>query len=91
MTRIIDDRPNVAGGEEVMRLWVWQWRVGDVRACILPLDVVLDRNKMLKISDPVAEAFLDALEACEVDDIGTLWIDDPLSLFPPADRPVQKI
>ena len=91
MTRIIDDRHNAASDEEMIRLRVWQWRKGDVRACILPLDAVLDQNSMRKISDPIEEAFLDALTICEVDDIGTLWIDDPMGIFPPADRPIREM
>jgi hypothetical protein len=39
---------------------------------------------MADMSEPVA---LDALALCETEGVATLWVHDPLGLFPQRDRP----
>jgi len=62
-----------------------------VRACVIPADLVLDRGTMENMSEPVAQAYLDALWLCETEGIATLWVHNPLDLFPPRDRPKREI
>lgn len=91
MVRIIDRRGDALPGERLVKLRVWKLSERDVRACLLPPDAVMDQNAMLEISDPAAEAFLDAISRCEKEDIAVLWVHDPLGLFPPRDRPVREV
>jgi hypothetical protein len=43
------------------------------------------------MSEPVAQAYLDALALCETESVATLWVHDPLGLFPPSDRPEVEL
>jgi hypothetical protein len=90
MVRIIDRRDDARPGENVAKLRVWKLGKRDVRACLLPLDAIIDQEAMLEISDPAAEAFLDAIAQCEKEGIAALWVHDPLGLFPPRDRPMRE-
>ena len=80
MTRIIEHRQDAAPGEELFELRVFQLRDGDVRACVVPADLAVDLDMM--VSAPVAQAYLDALALCEMESVATLWVHDPLGLFP---------
>jgi hypothetical protein len=42
-------------------------------------------------SEPVAQAYLNALALCEKEGVTTLWVHDSLGLFPPHDRPERKL
>jgi hypothetical protein len=87
MTRIIEYRQDAAPGEELLELRVFQLRDGDVRACVVSAALSLDLDMMADMSEPVAQAYLNALALCEAESVATLWIHDPLGLFPPRDRP----
>lgn len=91
MTRILEHRQDAAAGEEVFELRVFTLPGGGARACVIPADLVLGHDMMEEMSEPVAEAFLDALALCEKEGIAALWIHDPLGLFPPADRPARDL
>jgi hypothetical protein len=87
MTRIIDRRWNAASGEEVLELRVFQLRDGDVRGCVVSADLIIDLDMMADLSEPAAQAYLNALVLCETESVATLWVHDPLGLFPPRRRP----
>ncbi|WP_158813341.1 hypothetical protein [Methylocapsa sp. S129] len=89
MTRIIEHRQDAAPGEEVFELRVFKLQDGAVRACVVPVDLALGHAMMDEMSEPVAQAFLDALALCEKEGIAALWVHDSLGLFPPANRPAQ--
>ena len=36
-------------------------------------------------------AYLDALALCDKENVTTLWVHDPLSLFPLGDRPEREV
>jgi hypothetical protein len=91
MTRIIEYRQGAAPDEEVFELRVFQLRDGDVRACLVAADLAVDLAMMADMSKPVAQAYLDALALCETESVATLWVHDPLSLFPPRDRPELEL
>jgi hypothetical protein len=92
MTRIIEHRQDAAPSEEVFELRVFQLRDGDVRACVVPADLALDLDMMADMSEPVAQAYLNALALCETESVvATLWVHDPLGLFPPRDRPEPEL
>jgi hypothetical protein len=91
MTRIIEHRQDAAPGEEVFELRVFKLQDGDVRACVVPADLAVTHNMMEEMSEPVAEAFLDALALCEKEAIAALWIHDSLGLFPPLERPAREL
>ncbi len=80
MTRIIEHRQDAAPGEELFELRVFQLRDGDVRACVVPADLAVDLDVMADMSEPVAQAYLDALALCETESVATLWVHDPLGL-----------
>jgi hypothetical protein len=86
MTRIIEHRQNAAPGEELLELRVFQLRFGDVRACVVCGEVAIDLDMMADMSAPAAQAYLNALALCETEGVATLWVHDPLGLFPPSDR-----
>jgi hypothetical protein len=65
MTRIIEHRQDAAPGEEVFELRVFQLRDGDVRGCVVPADLAVDLDMMADMSEPMAQAYLDALALCE--------------------------
>jgi hypothetical protein len=88
MTRIIEHRQDAAPGEELFELRVFQLRDGDVRACVVPADLAVDLDMMADMSEPVA---LDALALCETEGVATLWVHDPLGLFPQRDRPELEL
>jgi hypothetical protein len=90
MTRIIEHRHDAEPGEEVFELRVLKLRDGGVRACVVPLDLAVGHDMMEEMSEPVAEAFHDGLALCEKEGIATLWVHDPLGLFPPGDRPARN-
>ncbi len=46
---------------------------------------------MADMSEPVAQAYLDALALCETENVATLWVHDPLGLFPQRDRPELEL
>jgi hypothetical protein len=91
MTRITEYRQDAAPGEEVFELRVFQLRDGDLRGCVVPADLAADLDMMADMSEPVAQAYLDALALCETESVATLWIHDPLGLFPPRDRPELEL
>jgi hypothetical protein len=91
MTRIIDHREDAAVGEEVFELRVFQLKDGDARACVVPADLPVNLDMMADMSEPIAQAYLDALALCETEGVTTLWVHDPLGLFPPADRPEREL
>jgi hypothetical protein len=91
MTRIIEHRQDAAPGEEVFELRVFQLRDGHVRACVVPADLAVNLDMMADMSEPVAQAYLDALALCETEGIATLWVHDPLDLFPPRNRPRMEL
>ena len=86
MTRVIEHRQHAAPGEELFELRVFQLRDGDVRACVVPADLAV-----ADMSEPVAQAYLDALALCEAESVATLWVHDPLGLFPQHDRPEVEL
>jgi hypothetical protein len=88
-TRIIEHRQDA--GEEMFELRVFQLRDGDVRACVVPVDLALDLDMMADMSQPVAQAYLDALALCETESVAPLWVHDPLGLFPPSERPELEL
>jgi hypothetical protein len=65
MTRIFEHRQDAAPGEELFELRVFQLRDGDVRACVVPADLAVDLDMMADMSEPVAQAYLNALALCE--------------------------
>jgi hypothetical protein len=91
MTRIIEHRQEAASGEELFELRVFQLRDGDVRACVVPADLAVDLNMMADMSEPVAQAYLDAPALCETESVTTLWVHDPLGLFPQRNRPELEL
>ena len=44
-----------------------------------------------RMSEPVAQAYLNALALCETESVAILWVHDPLGLFPPRDRPELEL
>ena len=52
---------------------VFQLRDGDVRACVVPADLAVNLDMMADMSEPVAQAYLDALALCETESVATLW------------------
>jgi hypothetical protein len=91
MTRIIEHRQDAAPGEEVFELRVFQLRDGDARGCVVSADLAVDLDMMAEMSEPVAQAYLIALALCETESVATLWVHDPLGLFPPRDRPELEL
>ena len=87
MTRIIEHRQDAAPDEEVFELRVFQLRDGDVRGCAVPADFAVNLDMIFEMSEPVAQAYLNALALCETESVATLWVHDPLGLSPPSDRP----
>ena len=62
MTRIIEHREDARAGEEVFELCVFRLDYGEVRACVIPVDLVTTNHNMIdELSQPVVEAFLDGL------------------------------
>ena len=72
MTRIIEHREAATAGEEVFELRVFQLRDSDVRACVVPADLAVTLDMMADMSEPVAQAYLDALALCEAENVETL-------------------
>ena len=68
-----------------------QLAAGEVRACVIPVDLAINHIMIDEMSEPVARAFLDGLALCEREDIPNLWVRDPHGLFPPRDRPVRQV
>jgi hypothetical protein len=91
MTRIIEHRQDATPGEELFELRVFQLRDGDVRACVVPADLAVDIDMMADMSESVAQAYLNALELCETESVATLWVHDPLGLFPQRARPELEL
>jgi hypothetical protein len=87
MTRVVEHRQYASLDEEVFELRVFQSAEGEARACVIPADMTLDHPMMEEMSEPAADAFLDALALCEKEQIAVLWVHDPLGLFPPRARP----
>ena len=90
MTRIVEHRQDAAG-EEVFELRVFQLKEGDVRACVVPSDLAMSHAMMDEMSEPVAQAYLDALALSEKEGVATLWVHDSLGLFPQRDRPEREV
>jgi hypothetical protein len=82
MTRIIDHREDAEVSQEFFELRVFQLKDGDVRACLVLADPLVNLDMM---------AYLDALALCETENVTTLWVHDPLDLFPPHHRPEPGI
>jgi hypothetical protein len=91
MTRIIERRQEAASEKDVFELRVFKLHEGDVRACVIPIDMPVNLDMMADMSEPVAQAFLDALTLCEKEGVTILWVHDPLNLFPSQDRPVRDM
>jgi hypothetical protein len=91
MTRIIEHRQDAGPGEEVLELRVFQFHYGDVRACVVSADLAVDHDMLADMSEPVAQAYLNALALCEAESVATLWVHDPLGLFPQRDRPEREL
>lgn len=91
MTRIVERRQDADAVEDVFELRIFQLRDGDVRACVVPADLAVTFEMMVYMSEPVAQAYLDALALCEGEGISILWVHDPLALFPPHDRPEREL
>lgn len=91
MTRIIERRQDVDVIEDVFELRVFQLRDGDVCACVVAADLAVTFEMMADMSEPVAQAYLDALALCEAEGVSTLWVHDPLGLFPPHNRPEREL
>jgi hypothetical protein len=91
MTRVIEHRRDADAGEEVFELRVFQLRDADVRACVVPADLPVNLDLMADMGEPVAQAYLDAIALCEAEGVSTLWVHDPLNLFPPDDRPERDL
>jgi hypothetical protein len=91
MVRIIEHREDARVGEEVFELSVFRLDYGEVRACVIPVDLTINHNIIDGLSEPVVQAFLDGLALCEREEIPNLWIHDPHGLFPLRDRPVREI
>ena len=87
--RIIERREEVAIDEEVFELRVFRARNGDVRACVVPVDIAVNLDMMAEARQHVAQSYLDALALCEMEGIAIFWVHDPLGLFPPSDRPMR--
>ena len=49
-----------------------RWR----RGCVVLADLAVDLDRMADMSEPVAQAYLDALALCETESIATLWVHD---------------
>jgi hypothetical protein len=64
---------------------------GDARACVVPSDLAMSHATMDEMSEPVAQAYLDALALSEKEGVATLWVHDSLGLFPPRDRPEREV
>ena len=90
MTRIIEHRQDADAGEQAFELRVFQLHYGDVRACVVPADSAVTHAMMDEMSEPVAQAYLDALALCEKEGVATLWVHDSLGLFPPHARPERE-
>jgi hypothetical protein len=91
VTRIIEHRQDAGPGEELLELRVFQFRYGDVRACVVSADLAVDLDMLTDMSEPVAQAYLNALALCEAESVATLWVHDPLGLFPPRHRPEVEL
>jgi hypothetical protein len=90
MVRMIEHRLDAGPGEEVFELRVFKFQGGEICACVVPADLPVSHQMMEEMSEPVAEAFLDALALCEKEGIAALWVHDALGLFPPGDRPARR-
>ena len=90
MVRIIDRRSEALPEERVAKLRVWRTSETDVRACLMPVDVFVDLSDVIELSDPVREAFRDAISHCEKDGVAALWVHDPMGLFPPNVRAANR-
>jgi hypothetical protein len=75
----------------VFELRVFRLDYGEVRACVIPVDLLINHNMSDELSEPMAQAFLDGLALCEREDIPNLWVHDRHGLFPPRDRPVRHV
>jgi len=91
MIRIVEHRQDAPAGEDVFELRVFQLPYGDVRACVVPADLVVTHAMMDEMSEPVGQAYLDALALCERESVATLWVHDPVGLFPPHARPEREV
>jgi hypothetical protein len=89
-TRVGEIRDRAAG-EEMFELRVFRLDSGEVRACVIPVDLAINHIMIDEMSEPEARAFLDGLALCEREDIPNLWVHDPHGLFPPRDRPVRQV
>jgi hypothetical protein len=85
MTCIIDHREDATAGE-VFELREFQLKDADVRGCVVPADLAINLDMMADMSEPAAEAYLDALAPCETESIATFWVHDLLGIRPAIDR-----
>ena len=81
MTRIIEHRQDDVRRRRAFELRVFQLKGGDVRACVVPSDLAMTHTMMAGASEPVGQAYLDALALCEREGIATSWVHDLLGLF----------
>jgi hypothetical protein len=58
----------------------------DVRGSVVPADLPVNLDMMADVSEPAAEAYLDALALCETESIVTFWVHDLLGIRPAIDR-----
>jgi hypothetical protein len=63
MIRIVERRQDAVPGEKVFELRVFQLHDGDVRAYVVPADMAMNHHMMDEMSEPVAQAYLDAPRA----------------------------
>ncbi len=91
ITRIIERRQDAGPGGELLELRVFQLRDGAVQACVVSAGLALDLEMMADMSEPVAQAYPNALALCETEGVATLWVHDPLGLFPQRDRPEAEL
>jgi hypothetical protein len=82
MTRIIRRREDALPGEEVLELRVLAPRQGDVRGAVVPMDFIGDHTIIEAMSEPIKQAYADALDLCRKEEIPTLWVHDPKGAFP---------
>ena len=73
MTRIIERSQDADAGENLLEL-----RVFPLRACVVPADLTVTFEMLADLSEPAAQAYLDALALCEAEGVATLWVHDPL-------------
>jgi hypothetical protein len=91
MIRIIEQRQELVGDASARVFHLFRAPDGSIRGCIVPAGLALTLDMMAAACEHVAQSFLDALAHCEMEGAATLWVNDPLGLFRPCDRPPQDL